>query len=166
MSRFCENCGARLNDGAKFCSECGRRLNRWNYFKRMVLTVLIETVAIFVLAVVLAILVPNEVKNSTEIIATAMFILVIALNAYLTYGLIIRRCHDLRQNSLLHTFISKDDTYVAKFIIAGSAISGIIQLFELSVTIGNLVDILIGIVSLYVLFAPGENGANEYGEVD
>ena len=183
MDKFCSKCGARLHEGANFCSSCGKRLNsgswlyekflrrdgrlnRWNYFKRSFLAVLIEVLAMLALAIVLAILIPNEISQNDDLIATLLFVFFIFCNFYLTYGLIIRRCHDLRENSLLHTFISRDETSVAKFIIVGSAISCILEIFELNGMIQNLVDITVGIVSIYLIFAPGEIGKNEYGERD
>ena len=183
MARFCENCGAQLNEGANFCSSCGKRLNsgsrlyetflrregrlnRWSYFKRTMLAVLIEGLAVFVAAIVLAIFIPNEIANHSDLIATILFVLVIFLNYYLTYGLIIRRCHDLRENSLLHTSITRDDTSVAKFIIVGSAISCIFEIFGMNGIMHNLVDMTIGIVSIYLIFAPGEIGRNKYGARD
>lgn len=177
MNRFCENCGARVNEGAKFCSSCGKRLNsgrwlyetflrrdgrlnRWRYFKRTILAGLIEVLAVAALVFVLAILFPNE----PELTAKILLLPVTLLNYYLTYGLIIRRCHDLRENSLLHSFISKDDTSIAKFIIIGSVISGILEIFEFSEIMQNFIDITVGIVSIYLIFAPGEIGTNKYGE--
>ena len=186
LDKFCSNCGARLNEGANFCSSCGRslksvsnssgwlyetflrregRLNRWSYFKRTLLATLIEVLTIMAMAVVLAILVPNEVSKNDGLIATMLLLAIISLNFYLTYGLIIRRCHDLKEDSLLHTFISKDDTSVAKFIIVGSVVSFILDVFEFNEIMVNLVDIVIGVVSIYLIFAPGKlermNTANE-----
>ena len=183
MARFCENCGAQLNEGANFCSSCGKRLNsgswlyekflrregrlnRWNYFKRTMLAALIEVLAIFIVSFVFAIFVPDVISTHHDLLVALLLVLFIFFNYYLTYGLIIRRCHDLRENSLLHTFISKDDTSVAKFIIVGSAISCILEIFDLNGMMQNLVDITIGIISIYLMFAPGEIVRNKYGERD
>ena len=90
----------------------------------------------------------------------------LAVSSYLEYPLIIRRCHDLKQNSWLHSCISKDDTSVAKFIILLGIISGICYTFEIENSAIDLMDILNGILNIYLIFAPGEIDTNEYGEPD
>lgn len=177
MAKFCENCGARVNDGAKFCNECGKRLsgswlydkflhhdgrlNRWNFFKRNILLVLIAALIGFTVAFTAGLFTQNE--KLAVIIAS---IVMLAVSSYLEYPLIIRRCHDLKQNSWLHSCISKDDTSVAKFIVLLGITSGICYTFKIENSAIDLMDIVNGILNIYLTFAPGESGENEYGEPD
>ena len=173
MAKFCEHCGARLNDGANFCSECGKRLNsggwlydkflcregrlnRWSYFKRSILAGVIGLLVAFALAIFPMIL--------DETFGTSVYILsCTAIYSYLEYGLIIRRCHDLKQDSWLHSCIAKNDTAVAKFFVLLGVVSGIFVIFEIDHPSTNLIYIVNVILGFYLMLAPGEIGTNEYG---
>ena len=173
MAKFCEHCGARLNDGANFCSECGKRLNsggwlydkflcregrlnRWSYFKRSILAGVIGLLVAFALAIFPMIL--------DETFGADVYILsTVAIGSYLEYGLIIRRCHDLKQDSWLHSCIAKDDTAVAKFVVLLGVVSGLLAIFEIEDSSTNLIDIANVILGLYLIFAPSEIDENEYG---
>lgn len=197
LGRFCDNCGAQLNEGVNFCSSCGKRLikppkqdsgkwfyetflrrdgrlKRWRYFKRTLLAILIESLACVAMSIILVLLfpVPELFKNELfiNIIGFLMTPFIILINAYLTYNLIIRRCHDLSQDSWLHRYISKDETSVAKFLIIvpilSSIVSVIFSVLELNKIPIHLIDILTGIIYIYLIFAPSEVGTNEYGEYE
>ena len=184
MSRFCEHCGAQLNDGAKFCPECGKRLNsgsnlnftgwlyenflrhdgrlnRWNYFK---MTIFSSAIGIFAALLLMVVLVVFDA--STNFITNAIIITMLAVIFYLEYGLIIRRCHDLKEDSLLHWCIANDDTAIAKFTILMGIINGALTLWGIDEHFKNLVDTPNMLIGLYLLLAPGENGMNRYDTVD
>ena len=176
MARFCEHCGAQVNDGAKFCSECGKRLNyggwlyetflrregrlnRWKYFKRSMAAGLIGVFSAVLIAVILSVFI-----TSAEIATYIGIFAMLAIIFYLQYGLNIRRCHDLKENSLLHWCIEKDDTAISKFLISMGMITGMLTIFEFDEHFINLIDIPSMIVGIYLFFAPGEIGENKYGE--
>ena len=178
MSRFCEHCGAQLNDGAKFCPECGKRLNyggwlyetflrrdgrlnRWKYFKRSLAAAFIGVFAAVLIMILFAIFITgNEIAVTTGLLA------MLAITSYLEYGLIIRRCHDLKENSLLHWCMVKDDTAIAKFLILMGLFTGVLTIWEFDEHFINLISIPYTIVGIYLTFAPGENGMNRYDTVD
>lgn len=179
MSRFCEHCGAQLNDGAKFCPECGKRLNyggwlyetflrrdgrlnRWEFFKR---NYFFSTLIGAFIAVLIAIVFSLSITSSENAVIIALLAM-IAVISYLEYGLIIRRCHDLKENSLLHWCIAKDDTAIAKFLILIQLLTGVLTIFEFDEHMINLLGIPNFILGLYLLLAPGENGMNRYDTVD
>ena len=88
----------------------------------------------------------------------------IAIVSYLEYGLNIRRCHDLKEDSLLHWCIEKDDTAISKFLILTGFVTCTFTIFEFDEHFINLIDIPSMIVGIYLFFAPGEIGENKYGE--
>ena len=115
-----------------------------------------------VLALILSIIV--AIVTSSEFLTGLTFVVAVTfICLYLQYGLIIRRCHDLKQDSWLHSFIEKDDTSAAKFLIATTIVSNVFTVLEID-TVNILISIPLLIVSIYLTFAPGEIGTNEYGE--
>lgn len=78
------------------------RLNRWRYFKRGILVGIMGIVLALILSIIVAIVTSSEFLTGLTFVVAVTFI-----SLYLQYGLIIRRCHDLKQDSWLHSFIEK-----------------------------------------------------------
>jgi uncharacterized membrane protein YhaH (DUF805 family) len=72
---------------------------------------------------------------------------------YLHYNLAAKRFHDL----------NKPGQY-AVYFIAVAVVSGVLARIESLQMVAMLVNLLLLVVGLYLLFAPGTAGANEYGE--
>lgn len=151
----------------KFLRRDGR-LNRMTFFKRSLLTTLIEVLILLLLIILTAIFLPDESYDKYAI--PIMMIAILFVTIYLNYGLIIRRCHDLSRNSVFHQYILKDDACIAKFIFALYAISTFWTVFDINLTEFdfyetplNFVDILSLIAYIYLIFAPGEIGTNRHG---
>ena len=132
--------------------EC--RLNRWCFFKRTMLADIITVVAFILVAMIMEKMTYNE-----KIIEVVSLMAGICLNCYLSYGLFVRRSHDLHSKNNWAKYLAHDDEIIAKWFV------GITILFSI-VTVATDYDranVASSALWLYLLFAKGETGSNKYG---
>lgn len=86
-------------------------------------------------------------------IGAVLVILIVYLPfLYFQYNLAAKRFHDLNKPS-----------QYAVYFMAVAFVSGVLIRFESLQMVGMLVNLLLLLVGLYLLFAPGTAGANDYG---
>ncbi len=135
------------------------RLNRLRFFKRTILSSCIGLVPYIIIFIVLNL-------NPENINHTAMLgILYTAFVAYLDYGLIVRRSHDLSRDVYWYKYIKDDEEFLAK-VNTGMQALRILALFYEMATYTNLpyqIYFICDIVVYGLWFAKGEVGTNEFG---
>ena len=150
------------------------RLNRLRYFKRSLIVGLIGIILYMIALPLMAAIVETGSSNSMEAynafigLSMISMILISALSLYLSYGLIVRRSHDLHNQSMFFKYIEKDDQILAKCFVALQILYIFGQFFALNApTLTGLCDLVWclsgGFLGLYLLFAKGEVGANKFG---
>ena len=178
MAKFCPNCGAELQSGDKFCKSCGQktdsstsapdgggyvkerelseiflktsgRLNRLRYFKRSMAIALVEIVIL--IPIIFAF---SDIWGNLTTFGSILTAAVILAGWVPYYCLMVRRMHDL----------NKDNTLA--IVSLGIQIFGTVfgsDGFDMS-AIESVAYLINGVIALYMLFAPGTKGDNQYGE--
>ena len=130
------------------------RLNRLRFFKRTLLVDIITVVAFILVAMIMEKMTYNE-----KIIEVVSVMAGICLNCYLSYGLFVRRSHDLHSKNNLAKYLANDDEIIAKWFVAITIIFSIAAL----ATDYDKANVASSAIWLYMLFAKGETGPNKYG---
>ena len=131
------------------------RLNRLRFFKRNLLASLVASIAYVILFMAI-----NLVTDDDGLSDTGATIVLCGLLAYLNYGLIVRRCHDLSRNAMAYNIVQKDDQRLAQIFAAFQALKVLMVIASDAVFANIGLD---GIIILYLYFAAGEVGDNQYG---
>ena len=168
---FCPQCGAQLSDNAKYCHFCGEkvsglrgtysadttiremflkssgRLNRLRYFKRSIV------VGIFKVLTLIALMELFQLFNVR--LVNVLLIVIVVYTVFLVpfYFLYVRRLQDLNRGSAI-AIARSISGFILMLLRADSdeatALSGIVALITLY-------------MELYLLFADGTHGTNDYG---
>ncbi|MBR2179240.1 MAG: DUF805 domain-containing protein [Selenomonadaceae bacterium] len=170
---LCPKCGAQLANNAKYCYSCGDvisnpqdtyvadttvrdmflkssgRLNRLRYFKRSVV------VGIFKVLMMLILLIMLKLFN-VDLDDLDLFHIVIVVYIVFTvffYFLYVRRLQDLNKNNTLAII---------------RTVSGLVLLFltatqDETTVLSLIVSLITLYIDLYLLFADGTHGRNDYG---
>ena len=144
------------------------RLNRLRYFKRNILVGVLVGIPNILLAVIL-----EEMSLSSTLIKTLDGVVDMIFSIvfiYLTYGLVVRRSHDLPKNNIFAKYLRKDDEILAKafaiFLILQQVGLIIVENAAYSLNSLKILKVLAipyGLLGLFLLFAKGESGSNEFG---
>ena len=127
------------------------RLNRWRYFKR---NLVIFFVAMIILLGIIIVDV-NALGHLSSFGNNAVKFFSAAVQVPL-FCLMVRRLHDMNKNETL--------AYVAIGLsLAGTLFQGNDFLVTEPSTLEQLLNVVSGFISLYILLCPGTHGVNQYG---